>query len=150
MNQTLLSKRGDDSKEMIHRVASVTLDVEHLSYSPPPPSLMHRFRETLLSSGMAPQMLDDRLKVKLHSNVDAELFDISFRAMPGKFTAIISQEPAERRTLMELIGERRNYGQFDGDITLLESSTVRSSLNMDNVTAYVPRVSEYFYMHFLL
>jgi hypothetical protein len=141
MFQSLLSQSRDDSKDMFHKVPSVTLDVEHLSYAPPPPSLTNRLRESTLASGMAPQMLNDRMKVKLHSAVDAEIFDVSFRAMPGNCTAVISQEPAERKTLMELIAGRRTYGQFDGEVTLLESNSLRSTLNADNATAYVPRVS---------
>ena len=146
MNDTLLSKSGGDSKDLNHRVANVTLDVENLSYTPPSPSVTNRLRETILGSGIAPQMWNDRIKVKLHSEVDAELFDVSFRAMPGKFTAVISQEPAERRTLMELIGDRRRYGQFDGEITLLESNRLRGTLSVDNTTAYVPRVSDFDFM----
>lgn len=141
MFQTLLSKGHEDSKDVQHSISRVTLDVEHLSYSPPPPSLINSFRESVLSSGMAPQMVNDRVTIKLHSEVDSEIIDVSFRALPGKFTAVISQEPAERKTLMELISGRRIYGEFDGKVTLLQSKNSPGALNADTATAYVPRVS---------
>ena len=145
MFNSLLSVSREDSKDVLYKVPNVTLDVEHLSYTPPTPSLLNRVRESIVWSDVAPQEFNDRLRKKLHSEEDAELVDVSFRALPGKFTAVISHDNAERHTLMELISGRRKYGEFDGEVTLLESNSLRSNLTVDSATAYVPRVSINFY-----
>ena len=131
----------NDSKEIYQRLPHVVMDVEQLSYTPPPLSALNRFREYLIGSDMMPQMLNDRMRKKLDSAADGELFNVSFRAMSGKVTGVLSQEPAERKALMELIAGRRTHGVFDGEVTLLEDKASRNVLQLNNSIAYVPRVS---------
>jgi len=72
---------------------------------------------------------------------DAEsLHRVNFRATQGNVTAIMGPSVGERRTLTDLMGERRHYGSFEGQIKI--NGGRQGSSYSENV-AFVPRRSLY-------
>jgi ATP-binding cassette subfamily G (WHITE) protein 2 (SNQ2) len=55
---------------------------------------------------------------KKGSRNSSTLNSVTFKAKPGEITAIISSEMSERRTLSQLLVQRRQFGNFDGQICI--------------------------------
>ncbi len=74
---------------------------------------------------------------RLRSNY-AKLASVSFRARPGRLTAVVGSSEAEIETLLDLIGGRRKTGSYDGDIVI--AGLPHNANYLDSV-AYVRNVS---------
>jgi ABC-type polysaccharide/polyol phosphate transport system ATPase subunit len=115
-----------------------SLHVKNLKYVPSRnvfASLENEIRQNMFQC--CPSMLSALPQHK--SNVIASpLYDVSFTARAGEITAIMSNNPAERKTLIDLIVCRRYMGEFDGEIFL--EGKFSSFVYLNNM-AFVPRVS---------
>lgn len=78
-----------------------------------------------------------RLK-KSDIHTDAPLQRVHFSAMGGEVTAVLG-DSKERSELMNLLGGRKRYGRFDGDIRLSGPGLTNSTYYYDNM-AYVQKV----------
>ena len=78
--------------------SAVTVFVNSLKYLTRPMVASLRENEFLKSLPQGP--LVKRMKKIMDSNVSKDLKDVSFRALPGQLTAILSMEQAERRSVI--------------------------------------------------
>lgn len=56
--------------------------------------------------------------INISQRISATLKSVNFKAKPGEITVIISNRMSERRTLSQLIAQRRFFGNFDGQICI--------------------------------
>lgn len=120
-----------------NKAQAVSLDVLELSYNPG----RHYLRELEeFVQQSTPSFLASTTPREKDFGEAAYLAKVSFRAEQGQVTAIMSPDQAERRTLVDLLGERRKYGMFDGNILI---NGVRNGSTYGDNVAFVPRESLY-------
>eukprot|EP00602_Paraphysomonas_sp_CaronLab_P005049 CAMPEP_0185030590 /NCGR_PEP_ID=MMETSP1103-20130426/17564_1 /TAXON_ID=36769 /ORGANISM="Paraphysomonas bandaiensis, Strain Caron Lab Isolate" /LENGTH=1294 /DNA_ID=CAMNT_0027565783 /DNA_START=13 /DNA_END=3894 /DNA_ORIENTATION=- len=124
---------GIDKEDRLH------LNVVKLKYTPSSATVQWALGGV---NTYLPKMLAKPINYFVHAEKSAPLHDVSFVAPPSQVTAVLSSDPAERRTIMELICNRRNHGDFSGDV-FLTGSGVKS--NVDRSIAFVPRAANKLY-----
>lgn len=98
-------------------------------------------REYLASSKYTQNLAQYIPDVASESSLTSSLQNVSFKAVAGQITAVISQSISERRTLVDLLTQLKYSGVFDGDISL--SGFEKSTTYRDNF-AFVPMVRIFF------
>jgi hypothetical protein len=118
-----------------------TLTISKLWYEPPTDVFQiaedrtRLFLQDVLPESLAkslPHFISER---STHSPINTG----SCRGPPGAGTVLLTKSLSERKTLLELIANRRFGGIFDGDVSI---DGTKPSTSFDSNVAYIHRVRE--------
>lgn len=129
------------SENSSHR-QSITLNVKNLTYIPAVDYLeeaKNRAKSLALTLNISKYVSLPKTTEKRSST---PLYNVSFQVGTGKVTAVLSDQYAERRTLLQLLVGIRKTGSFTGDIALTGPGL--KGLKYARNVAYVPHVSDHF------